>query len=161
MRYSVSIGKDTYDIEIGESDGRWQCRLNGEAVALDFVSIDRQTASILTGDRSYTVRREGGIVFVGSDRFEVSIEDPRSWQGRKRRDLSQSGPQKLTASMPGKVVRVLASEGSTVEAGQGVVILEAMKMQNEIKSPKTGVLQKLLAREGANVNPGDVLAVIE
>jgi len=63
--------------------------------------------------------------------------------------------------MPGKVVRVLAREGENVQAGQGIIVLEAMKMQNEIKSPKAGTLQKVLAREGANVNPGEVLAVIE
>ena len=63
--------------------------------------------------------------------------------------------------MPGKVVRVLAREGENVQAGQGIIVIEAMKMQNEIKSPKAGTLQKVLAREGANVNPGEVLAVIE
>jgi biotin carboxyl carrier protein len=63
--------------------------------------------------------------------------------------------------MPGKVVRVLVPEGSEVEAGQGVLVVEAMKMQNELKSPKKGVIQKIVAREGAAVNAGDVLAVVE
>jgi len=63
--------------------------------------------------------------------------------------------------MPGKVVRVLVREKADVEAGQGIVIVEAMKMQNEIKSPKKGILQKLLAAEGSNVNAGDVLAIVE
>ena len=63
--------------------------------------------------------------------------------------------------MPGKVVRVLVKEEGEVEAGQGVVVVEAMKMQNEIKSPKKGVVRRMLAAEGANVNAGDVLAVVE
>jgi biotin carboxyl carrier protein len=63
--------------------------------------------------------------------------------------------------MPGKVVRVLLKEESPVEAGQGVVVVEAMKMQNEIKSPKKGVVRKIVASEGAAVNAGDVLAVVE
>ena len=63
--------------------------------------------------------------------------------------------------MPGKVVRVLASENTEVEAGQGVLVVEAMKMQNEIKSPKKGRVQKILAVEGAAVNAGDVLAIVE
>jgi biotin carboxyl carrier protein len=63
--------------------------------------------------------------------------------------------------MPGKVVRVLVKEEAEVEAGQGVVVVEAMKMQNEIKSPKKGVVRRMLAAEGANVNAGDVLAVVE
>jgi biotin carboxyl carrier protein len=162
VRYSVSISGNSYDIELSESEGRWHCRLHGRDVAIDFAQINSETASILIDGKSYAVRREaGGIIFVGGDRFEYSVEDPRSWQGRKRRAVSQSGPQKLTASMPGKVVRVLAREGENVQVGQGIVILEAMKMQNEIKSPKAGILQKVLARVGANVNPGEVLAVIE
>jgi biotin carboxyl carrier protein len=63
--------------------------------------------------------------------------------------------------MPGKIVRVLVPESAEVEAGQGVVVVEAMKMQNEIKSPKKGVVRKLVAMEGAAVNAGDVLAVVE
>jgi len=63
--------------------------------------------------------------------------------------------------MPGKVVRVLLPENAEVEAGQGVLVVEAMKMQNEIKSPKKGVVRKMIATAGANVNAGDVLAVVE
>ena len=63
--------------------------------------------------------------------------------------------------MPGKVVRVLAPERTEVEAGQGILVVEAMKMQNEMKSPKKGVVQKILAAEGTAVNPGDVLAIVE
>jgi biotin carboxyl carrier protein len=63
--------------------------------------------------------------------------------------------------MPGRVVRLLVAEGSSVEAGQGLVVVEAMKMQNEIKSPKRGVVKKMSASAGASVNQGDVLAIVE
>ena len=63
--------------------------------------------------------------------------------------------------MPGKIVRLLVTEKSEVEAGQGIVVVEAMKMQNEIKSPKKGVVQKILVAQGASVNAGDVLAIVE
>jgi biotin carboxyl carrier protein len=63
--------------------------------------------------------------------------------------------------MAGKVVRVLVAEKDQVDAGQGVVVVEAMKMQNEIKSPKKGVIQKVLVAPGCTVNSGDVLAVVE
>jgi len=59
------------------------------------------------------------------------------------------------------VVRVLARPGDTVEAGQGILVVEAMKMQNEMKSPKDGIVQKILAAEGSAVNAGDTLAIIE
>src|SRR5207253_1235014 len=73
----------------------------------------------------------------------------------------QQGSSRLTAPMPGKVVRLLVNEKDQVEAGQGVVVVEAMKMQNEIKSPKKGIVQKLTAAEGTSVNAGDVLAIVE
>jgi biotin carboxyl carrier protein len=63
--------------------------------------------------------------------------------------------------MPGKVIRILLQEKANVEPGQGVLVMEAMKMQNEIKSPRKGVVQKILAAEGANVNAGEVLAIVE
>jgi len=63
--------------------------------------------------------------------------------------------------MPGKIVRVLAKPGESVEAGQGVVVIEAMKMQNELKSPKKGTVSQILAQEGATVTAGEVLAIVE
>src|SRR5215469_6737751 len=72
-----------------------------------------------------------------------------------------AGPQKITAPMPGKIVRVILAEKDGVKAGQGVIVMEAMKMQNEMKSPKDGKVQKILASEGSAVNAGDALAIIE
>jgi biotin carboxyl carrier protein len=71
------------------------------------------------------------------------------------------GPIKILAPMPGRVVRLLVAENADIEAGAGVVVVEAMKMQNEIKSPKKGRVKKISAALGAAVNPGDVLAIIE
>jgi biotin carboxyl carrier protein len=88
------------------------------------------------------------------------VRDPRSLR-RKRAGLAEAGEQKLTASMPGKVVRIIANLGDQITAGQGVLVIEAMKMQNEVRSPKDGQLKKLLVRQGANVVAGEVLAIIE
>ena len=71
------------------------------------------------------------------------------------------GPKKLVSPMPGKVVRVLVAAGAEVEAGQGIIVVEAMKMQNEIKSPKKGKVSKIIAAEGATVNAGEALAIVE
>ena len=75
--------------------------------------------------------------------------------------MEEQGPRKLVSAMPGKVVRVLLAPGSEVEAGQAVLVVEAMKMQNELKSPKKGVVQKIVVSEGTAVNAGDVLAIVE
>ena len=67
----------------------------------------------------------------------------------------------MSAPMPGKVVRILMRQGDEVEAGSGVLVVEAMKMQNEVKSPKKGTIQKILVGEGTAVNAGDVLAIVD
>lgn len=162
MRYSVSIAGSTFEVDLSGSRGSWQCAVDGRKVLLDVVEIKPGSLSLLLDGKSYAARREAeGIVFVNNRPYEASVEDPRSWKGRQRSDSGHAGPQKLKSSMPGKVVRILAREGERVQAGQGIVVLEAMKMQNEIKAPKAGTLQKLHAREGANVNPGETLAIIE
>ncbi|HVH86513.1 MAG TPA: biotin/lipoyl-containing protein, partial [Terriglobales bacterium] len=79
----------------------------------------------------------------------------------KARAGGSKGPKKVVAPMPGKVVRVIAPAGTEVEHGAGVIVIEAMKMQNELKSPKKGKVAKILAGEGGAVNAGDVLAIIE
>lgn len=162
MRYSVSVNGKPFDVEIGATAHGWECRLNGREVPVDFVALSNGSISLLIKGKSFDVRRAGdGNMFVGARRYEVIVEDPRSWQGRKRLEASQTGPQRLTASMPGKIVRLLAREGDEIQAGQGIVVVEAMKMQNEIKSPRQGRVQKIMVREGANVNPGEVLAIVE
>jgi len=100
-------------------------------------------------------------LWVRDTRFEVELRDPRSLRARRDGTRDASGPQKLVCPMPGKIVRLLVTEKSEVEAGQGIVVVEAMKMQNEIKSPKKGVVQKILVAQGASVNAGDVLAIVE
>jgi biotin carboxyl carrier protein len=162
VRYSVSIDNQAYEVELTPADGRWHCRINGRDISVDFAQVGPATASILTDGKSFEVRRDSeGYVVVGNRSYKASVDDPRSWQGRRRRELGQTGAQRLTASMPGKVVRVLAREGETIQAGQGIVVIEAMKMQNEVKSAKAGVLQKLMVREGVNVNAGEILAIVE
>jgi len=120
--------------------------------------------SILMDGRSYDAWVEdmpdgSVVVLVGGFRFEIEVRDPRRWSPRQS-GRSGEGVQSLTAPMPGKVVRVLAAPGDTVEAGQGIVVVEAMKMQNEIKSPRSGKVLSMAAREGVTVAAGEALATI-
>jgi biotin carboxyl carrier protein len=103
----------------------------------------------------------GTYLWIGSQGHQVEVRDPRSLRSRRGVGGGAEGAKKVIAPMPGKVVRVLVKDHDAVEAGQAVVVVEAMKMQNELKSPKQGVIQKVLVAEGASVNPGDVLLVIE
>jgi biotin carboxyl carrier protein len=98
---------------------------------------------------------------IGSARYAVDVRDPRSLRTRRAIAGTEAGPQKIKAPMPGKIVRILVAEKDEVKAGQGVIVMEAMKMQNEMKSPKDGRVQKILTAEGSAVNAGDTLAIIE
>ena len=88
------------------------------------------------------------------------VEDPRSWAGAAK-GKGASRAAKVASPMPGRVVRVLVEVGHIIEAGQGVVVVEAMKMQNELKSPIAGTVTQVQASEGANVNGKQVLVVVE
>jgi biotin carboxyl carrier protein len=116
--------------------------------------------SVLLDGRSYLARVEEGVVTVNGFRYEIEVRDPRRWS-RKARGDAHAGAQNIKAPMPGKVVRVLVAVGDVVEAGQGVVVVEAMKMQNELKAPRAGTVICMAARIGATVTAGEVLATIE
>ena len=165
MFYDVTIDGKSYRLELTRADEGWHCRLVAREVQIDAVLTRPDVLSLLIEGKTYEVKRERTatdmLLCVGSVRYAAGLRDPRSLQSRKDGAGYAKGPRKLIAPMPGKVVRVLAPANSEVNEGQGVVIVEAMKMQNEIKSPKKGIVQKVLATVGVNVNAGDVLAIVE
>jgi len=164
MFYDVTIDGKNYRLDLSRADGHWSCRLDGRDVEVEAVLARPDVLSLRIGNLAYEVKSERVAndlhLWVGSTRFAVEVRDPRSLRGRSR-TADHQGPKKITAPMPGKVVRLLLREGDSVEAGAGVAVVEAMKMQNEIKSPKKGTVQKILVSEGTPVNAGDVLAVVE
>jgi biotin carboxyl carrier protein len=101
-----------------------------------------------------------GDLFVDSQRLRVAVIDPRAFKRGSRQSLSE-GKQALTAPMPGRVVRVLKSAGAVVEPGEGIVVVEAMKMQNELKAARSGTVSSIAVAEGDAVVAGQVLATIE
>ena len=169
MVYEVIVGDKAGGkprrLELEKAAAGWECRLDGQPIHIDAVIARRDVLSLLVDGRAYEIKREQTAtdlhMWVGSSRFAVELRDPRSLRSRQRAAGDERGPRKILAPMPGRIVRLLAAENSEVEAGQGIVVVEAMKMQNEIKSPKKGVVKKVLATPGAAVNPGDVLAIVE
>ena len=119
--------------------------------------------SILLDGRSYDVFVEdtpaGIVVAIEGHRFEIEARDPRRWS-RKTAGAGSDTVQSILSPMPGKVVRVLAAPGDEVVPGQGIVVVEAMKMQNELKSNRTGRVLSVPAKEGATVTAGELLATI-
>ena len=165
MIYEVSIAGKTHKVELSKAESGWRCRLDGREVPLDVTSTREGVFSLLLDGKSYEVKQENTAtetnIVVGHERFNAVVRDPRSFRSRNRAGAAGEGVKKIVAPMPGKIVRILAQPGAEVEAGQGILVVEAMKMQNELKSPKKGVLKKLNASEGMPVEAGQVLAEVE
>jgi biotin carboxyl carrier protein len=179
--YEVSVGGRIHKIEIDStnssgpalaqpatspgSEVQWSIRLDGREIAVSCVPLGAGALSLIVNGESFDVQCERAgetlRIFVRGKAYECSVRDPRSLRTRKRAGQTDAGEQEVTASMPGKVVRIIASVGDQITAGQGILVIEAMKMQNEVRSPKDGQLKKLLVRESANVVAGEVLAIIE
>jgi biotin carboxyl carrier protein len=127
---------------------------------MNIVETEAGVYSVLVDGASYEVRAVGNQITVNGHTFEVSPEDPRQWK-RSGAMAGSQGRISLTSPMPGKVVRLLVAVGDDVAAGQGIVVVEAMKMQNELKALRDGRVTSIRVKENDRVNAGAVLAVIE
>jgi len=165
MVYDVIVAGKVHRLELEKVEARWKCRLDGKDVEVDAVLPRPDVLSLLVDGRSFEVMREQTAtdlyLCIGNARLAVELRDPRSLRSRKGSALDEKGPRQILASMPGRVVRLLVEVGADVEAGQGIVVVEAMKMQNEIKSPKKGIVRRIVAAAGDAVNAGDLLATVE
>ncbi|MGH9790302.1 MAG: biotin/lipoyl-containing protein [Candidatus Acidiferrales bacterium] len=164
MKLEIHLGGKARHVEVTRSEGRLTCAIDGQPIDADAVEIAPGIFSILLNGRSFEVRvdahPDGLRIHTGHREFPVTVLDPRSWRGKRGHALEAEGRQQIVAPMPGKVVRVLVKQGDAVEAGSGLLVVEAMKMQNEIRAPKSGTVERLLVTEGQPVNAGDVLAVV-
>jgi biotin carboxyl carrier protein len=163
MLYDVTIDGKNHRLELNRAGKHWLCRINGREVEIDAILVRPHVLSMRIGNLAYEIkseRSENGLqLWIGSACLSAEVRDPRSLRSRSRTGEDR-GTRKIIASMPGKVVRLLVQAGDSIDAGTGIVVVEAMKMQNEIKSPKKGKVEKILVSPGAAVNAGDVLAII-
>jgi biotin carboxyl carrier protein len=169
MRFEVQLVSSTetrtHTVDLQRIGAQWRVILNGEPVSADVEEIAPNTLSILLHGESHEIRiarsRDGQMsIQTGLREFAAEVTDQRSWRGRRLGHVEVQGRQQITAPMAGKVVRLLVKSGDTVEVGQGLLVVEAMKMQNEIRSTKSGIVERLLAEEGQTVNSGETLAWI-
>ena len=124
------------------------------------VRVEPGVYSVLLNGQSFEVCIASPSLTVNGRRFTVEVRDPRDSSPRTRA-AHGGGRQKITAPMPGKVIRVLVGVGDAVEMGQGLVVVEAMKMQNEMKASRPGRVTELLVHDGDTVASGDTLVVLE
>jgi hypothetical protein len=168
MKLGVKLEGKLHTVELVHLGERWRCSLDGRALNADAVEVVPGVYSILMEGQSFEVRVEplsgatvGGLrVIIGTQEFLVDTCDPRRWQRHRGSAAEVEGRQQVHAPMPGKIIRVLVKVGDSIEMKQGLVVVEAMKMQNEIRSPKSGRVERLMVIEGQTVNTGEVLAII-
>ncbi len=155
MRNSSNGAKDS---------GLLEAVLDGEALQVDWATVAPGVYSLLFSGRSYEVRveQEPGsrescyTVSIAGRLFHVALADAAS----RRRDTAggvHHGPEEVLAPMPGRIVKILAAQGKQVARGEGLIVIEAMKMQNEIRAGRAGRVEKLYVREGEGVESGSRL----
>jgi biotin carboxyl carrier protein len=162
-RTGEGVAATDHEVSVERDDGRYVVELDGRRIEVDAHKLEGDFFSILIGDRSYEVsverRREGYHVRHGASERLVAFSD----RSRRAREAlgGADGPARVVSVMPGKVVRVLAAAGDAVTQGQGLVVVEAMKMENEIAAPKDGTLKSVDVQPGQAVEAGALLAVVE
>jgi|SRR5271165_3775831 len=170
MKFEVHLdsvaGKSTHVVELEKEGSSCKVLLDGHPVDADVILAAPNAVSVILNGTAFEIHIAPSLdgtykLQTGPHEFQADIRDPRAWRGRKQGALEAEGRQQILAPMPGKVVRLLVKVGDEVEVGQGLIVVEAMKMQNEIRSPKKGKVERLQAKEGQPVNAGEVLAWVE
>jgi biotin carboxyl carrier protein len=164
MKFEIELGDKTRTVELARMGALLRCTIDGRTIEADVVGVAPGIYSILIGGESFEAQVEpylpGLRIMVAGREYSARIRDPRHPRRSRGAALEAEGRQEVRAPMPGKVIRVLRKPGDPIEAGQGLLVVEAMKMQNEVRSPKSGRVERLLVAEGSAVNAGEVLAVI-
>jgi biotin carboxyl carrier protein len=168
VKLGIELDGNLRTLEMGRAGERAQFSLDGKRVEADALEVAPGVYSVLIAGQSFEVRVErradaGGEalrVIVGAREYACEVRDPRRWRRHHGAAAEAQGRQQVTAPMPGKIVRLLVQPGDAVEVKQGLLVVEAMKMQNEIRSPKTGTVERLMVTEGQTVNAGEILAII-
>jgi biotin carboxyl carrier protein len=164
MKYEAEIEGRLLTVELNDREEKLSATVEERQYQVEVLRPEQGVYLILDGDSVYEARvwscEPGSFNVKLRDRvFDAKIIDRKHRRGAVEHALE--GRQQLVAPMPGKVVRVLLEAGDEVAEGQGVVVVEAMKMQNEIKSPRAGRVVEIRVTEGATVNANQVLAVVE
>jgi len=164
MKLQAELGDKKHEIEIKREDGKVFARIDDRDYELEVSEPEPGVyllkhngkifeASVSSSDTTH--------VRIGSNELDIKLIDPKRLRGTGAEHEHGDGLAEIKTAMPGKVVSILQTVGATVEKGDGILVVEAMKMQNELKSPKDGVIKEIRVTEGAAVSAGDILATIE
>ena len=165
VRYTALAGEATHAVEIVPlGGGRFRISIDGRTREVDSRPTSTGTYSLLidntTAEVSVVARGEEFAVGVEGRTHRLRLLDERALRQRARSGAGE-GEREVRAVMPGKVVAILAEVGATVERGQGLLVIEAMKMENEIAAPRAGTLRELRVTPGQTVEAGEILAIVD
>jgi biotin carboxyl carrier protein len=167
MKLLVNSGGESRELEIRNEGSRVVAEIGGKTYEIDASSPEPGVWLLKNGHRVFEAvvlpQPDAGRykVSTASDEFDITVADPRRLRASGAAGADADGIAEIRTQMPGKVVRIIAAEGQDVESGDGIIVVEAMKMQNEMKAPKSGKIREIRCSEGDNVNAGDILVVIE
>jgi biotin carboxyl carrier protein len=162
MKLNAELNNEKHEIEITREGETVFARVDDREYELEASEVEPDVYLFKYNNRIFQIYvAPNGVVNLGNHQLDISVSDPKRLRGSGTSDALADGIAEIKTAMPGKLVRVLVEAGAEVKHGEGVLVVEAMKMQNEMKSPKDGVVKEIRFSEGATVNAGDVLAVIE
>lgn len=168
MKFQAEIGDKTNNVELRHEDGRVFASIDGREYELETsepepgVFLFKHEGRVYEAFVSDPKAPHGSThVRIGTNEFDIKLIDPKRLRSAGSGNEHADGIAEIKTAMPGKVVRVMVSVGTAVEAGTGILVVEAMKMQNELKSPKAGTVKDIRVNEGDAVSAGDILATIE
>jgi biotin carboxyl carrier protein len=166
MKLFAHLAGQEHELEVDFEEGRARIQIGNRCYEVDAASSGAIESLIIDGCQFEAVANHKGSgsyhVVVGEFDGEVSVFDPLERLAAGQNGASGGrGAQRVDAYMPGRVVSLLVAEGDEVEEGQGVLVLEAMKMENEIQSEMAGVIKKIHVEEGQAVESGDPLFELE
>jgi len=168
MKLHAQVGENKYSVEIRREDGKVYADIDGREYELTVSEPETNVFLFNHEGKVYeaTVTPSAKIggrthVRIGTNEIDVKLIDPKRLRSVVSENEHGDGLAEITTAMPGKVVRVLVEVGNEVAKGDGVLVVEAMKMQNELKSPKDGIVKDIRTEEGSTVSAGDILATIE
>ncbi len=162
MKLIAELNNEKHELEFKREADKVFAKIDDREYELEASEVEPNVYLFKHNNQIYQIyAAPNGIVNVGNNQFEVNLIDPKRLRSSSASDVSTDGIAQIKTAMPGKIVRILVTEGTEVLQGDGILIVEAMKMQNEMKSPKDGIVKEIKVAEGATVNAGDVLAIIE
>jgi biotin carboxyl carrier protein len=162
MKLQAELKGEKHAIEIKRDGEKLWARVDDREYELEASEVEPNVYLFKYDHRIFQIYvAPNGIVNLGNHQLEVSITDPKRLRGSAAAGASAEGVSEIKTAMPGKLVRILVAEGAEIKQGEGVLVVEAMKMQNEMKAPRDGRIKEIRFAEGATVNAGDILAIIE